>query len=115
MTPFRIVLTTTGSLEQASRIAKALVERRLAACVSIVGPVTSVYRWRGEVTSDRERVLLIKTAADRFEAVRDAIRELHPYELPEIVALAVEDGDAPYLAWLAEALGGPSVSPGPQG
>jgi periplasmic divalent cation tolerance protein len=102
---FRVVLTTADSAELAERLAHGLVERRLAACVNIVGPVRSVYRWKGEIVSDDERLLLIKTASEQFEALREALRELHTYEVPEILALAVEAGDRPYLDWLAGCLG----------
>jgi len=96
-----IVLTTTGSAELAEKIAAALVERRLAACVNIVGPLRSVYRWQGQVERAEERLLLIKTTAERFQAVRATIRELHTYELPEVLAWPITQGDESYLAWLA--------------
>ncbi len=105
MTDKRIILTTAGSKDEAQRIARALVERRLAACVNIVGPMESVYRWKGEVESSTEFLLLIKTTVAAFGAVRDAIQELHSYELPECVMLNVEDGSEEYLAWLGEAVG----------
>jgi len=100
-TGYRLVLTTADTDALARRIAEALVERRLAACVNIVGPVRSVYRWRDRITTDDERLLLIKTLDERFEAVREAIRELHTYEVPEVVALAIDAGDEHYLRWLA--------------
>lgn len=101
-----IVLSTVQRAEDAERIARALVERGLAACVNIVPGVTSVYRWKGRVQAETERLLLIKTRAQRFEAVREALVTLHPYELPEVVALPLEAGHGPYLAWLDEATGG---------
>jgi periplasmic divalent cation tolerance protein len=103
---FRIVLTTADSEELADRIARTLVERRLAACVNVVGPVSSVYRWKGEIVRDRERMLVIKTSAERFPELREAIRELHSYDVPEVLAIAVDDGDRAYLDWLAECLAG---------
>ncbi len=102
MTDKRIVLTTAGSQEEARKIAAALVERRSAACVNIVGPIESMYRWKGAVESAQEWLLIIKTAAAQFERVRAALRELHSYELPECIELAVEDGSAEYLAWIGE-------------
>lgn len=105
MTDKRIVLTTTGSKEEARQIAQRLVETRLAACVNIVGPIDSVYRWKGEVENSPEYLLLVKTTAAAFESVRKAIRELHSYELPECVALPVEDGSAEYLKWIEESVG----------
>jgi periplasmic divalent cation tolerance protein len=104
MTDKRIVLSTVGSEDEARKIAHHLVERRLAACVNIVPHVESVYRWQGKVESGREWLLVIKTSAERFAAVREAIGVLHSYELPECIALAVEDGSAEYLQWLAESL-----------
>ncbi len=105
MTDKRIVLTTAGSQEEARKIAAALVERRSAACVNIVGPIESMYRWKGAVESAQEWLLIIKTAAAQFERVRATLRELHSYELPECIELAVEDGSAEYLAWIGENVG----------
>jgi periplasmic divalent cation tolerance protein len=103
MTDKRIVLSTAGSEEEARTIAHHLVERQLAACVNIVPRIESIYRWQGKVESSQEWLLLIKTTAERFAAVRDAIRELHSYELPECISLSIEDGSAEYLDWLASA------------
>ena len=99
-TDFALVLTTTGTGEEALSIARALVDEGLAACVNVVPGVTSVYRWKGAVDRASEVLLLIKTRSERFEAVRQALVALHPYELPEIIALPIEAGHAPYLAWL---------------
>lgn len=104
MTDKRIVLSTAGSEEEARKIAQALVERRLAACVNIVGPIHSVYRWKGAVESAPEHLLVIKTTTAAFPRVRDAIRELHSYELPECVMLTVEAGSEDYLNWIEEAV-----------
>ena len=104
MTDKRIVLSTAGSEEEARNIANHLVESRLAACVNIVPQIESVYRWQGKVESGREWLLVIKTSAELFPAVRDAIREMHSYELPECVAIVIEDGSAEYLQWLADSL-----------
>jgi len=101
---FLIVLTTAGSEPQGREIARALVERGLAACVSVLGPACSVYRWQGRVVEEEERLLVIKTSAGRFEAVRAAIRELHSYEVPEVLALPIERGDPAYLEWLARSV-----------
>ena len=101
MTDKRIVLSTAGSEEEARKIANALVERQLAACVNIVPQIESVYRWQGKMESAREWLLLIKTTAEKFAAVRDAIRELHSYDLPECIAINIEDGSAAYLEWIA--------------
>ncbi len=104
MTDKRIVLTTAGSEEEARKIARHLVENRLAACVNIVPQVESIYRWEGKVDSSREWLLLVKTSQERFPAVREAIRELHSYELPECVVINIEDGSSNYLDWLADSV-----------
>jgi len=108
MTDKRVVLTTCGSAEEARRIARQLVERRLAACVNIVPQIESLYRWKDGVESANEWLLLIKTTADAFDALRAAISELHSYDVPECVAIAVEDGSAAYLEWIRESVGGGS-------
>lgn len=100
-----VVLCTAGSDAEAARIARALVERRLAACVSVVPGVNSTFRWEGAVRTEAEWLLLVKTRRDRFEEVRATIRELHSYELPEIVMLDIAGGDAAYLAWIDASLG----------
>jgi periplasmic divalent cation tolerance protein len=104
MTDKRIVLSTAGSEEEARKIAHHLVEKRLAACVNIVPQIESIYRWQGKVESSREWLLVIKTTAEKFEAVRDAIRELHSYDLPECVALTIDDGSSAYLKWIEDSL-----------
>jgi periplasmic divalent cation tolerance protein len=100
----KIVLTATGSKEEAQRIARALVERRLAACVNLVGPMESIYRWKEEVETAEEWLLLIKTTAAAFAGVQEAIRELHSYELPECVQIPIETGSPAYLEWIQEAV-----------
>jgi periplasmic divalent cation tolerance protein len=106
MTDKIIVLTTAASREEAETIAHALVERRLAACANIVGPINSVYRWQGKVETAAEHLLVIKTTAQLFDAVSKAIRELHSYELPECIQLPIENGSAEYLQWIAQSVGG---------
>ena len=101
MTDKRIVLTTTDSEEEAQKIAHHLVASRMAACVNIIPQISSVYRWQGKVEEAREWLLLIKTTADAFEKVREAITELHSYELPECICLPIEDGSLHYLQWIA--------------
>ena len=99
-----VVLTTVARAEDAEYIAREMVERRLAACVNLLPPVTSVYRWQGEVTREQEHVLLMKTHKDRFEALRARLVEIHPYETPEVIALPVAAGHAAYLRWIDESL-----------
>lgn len=103
---FRVVFTTAGSQDQAVTIAQALVERRLAACVNVFSGMCSIYRWKGKLVEEDEKLLLIKTDQRRFPAVREAIRELHTYEVPEVLALPVLDGDRAYLDWIRECLAG---------
>ena len=105
MTNCRLVLTTAGSKEEAQRIARALVGRRLAACVNIVPQMESVYRWQEGVEEAQECLLLIKTLSSAVESVFSAIKELHSYELPESIALSVESGSAEYLQWIGESVG----------
>jgi periplasmic divalent cation tolerance protein len=102
MTQMCLVLTTAGSPEEAKKMAHALVERRLAACVNIVPRIESVYRWKEQVESAEEWLLVIKTRASSFERVRDAVQELHSYELPECVMLEVSAGSNEYLKWIEE-------------
>ncbi len=104
MTDKRIVLSTASSEEEARKIARHLVERQLAACVNIVPQIESVYRWQGKVEEAREWLLLIKTTSERFPAVRDALVELHSYDVPECIAIAAEDGSAGYLDWIGESV-----------
>jgi periplasmic divalent cation tolerance protein len=88
--------------DRAAAIAEALVEGRVAACVNIVPAVRSVYRWQGAVQRDEEALLLIKTAADSFEELKRAVLAVHPYELPEVIALPVGHGHVPYLEWVVQ-------------
>ena len=104
MTDKCIVLSTAGSQEQAREIAQALVGRRLAACVNIVPGVESVYRWQDKVETAGEWLLVMKTTAGAFPALRQALLELHSYEVPECLQLAVEDGDTAYLQWIGESV-----------
>ncbi len=106
-TPHRLkaVLVTTGSEEQAVSIARVLVGERLAACVNVVGPVRSIYRWRDAVEDDREYLLIIKTRATLYIEVERRVRELHTYEVPEILALNADRGSPPYVKWLLESTG----------
>jgi len=95
-----LVLCTCPDTESAATIARALVEERLAACVNRVPGLTSVYRWQGEIHEDSEVLLLIKTRSELFEALRARLVALHPYDTPEVIALEIGAGHAPYLEWL---------------
>ena len=99
-----VVLTTVGSGFDARSLAEQLVEERLAACVNIVPRLYSVYRWQGRVEHDEEQLLLIKTAADRLDALQEKLLRLHPYETPEFVVLPIEELRGPYAQWFAAVL-----------
>lgn len=99
-----VVITTVGTEEQAKRIAEELVARRHAACVNIASVHRSVYRWKGKICEDSEYMLLIKTLQSEYAEVESAIRELHNYELPEILAFSVRHGEPRFLAWIGESL-----------
>ena len=105
----RLVLVTVSSEEQGKAIAEALVSDRLAACVNIVGPMRSIYRWKEKLEDDREFLLLAKTRASLFKRLERRVRELHSYEVPEIVALRFNQGSSPYLLWLLESTAGMST------
>ncbi len=101
MEKFLVVMTTTEKKEDARKIARTLVEERLAACVQII-PMESFYRWKGKVENSREFLCLIKTGESVYEALEKRLREIHPYELPEIIALPVSAGLKEYLSWVEE-------------
>jgi periplasmic divalent cation tolerance protein len=105
MTDPHIVLTTIGSKEAAEQLAQQLVERRLAACVNIVGPIRSVYRWKNKIQNEEEFLLVIKTTAEQSSELQSAFKSLHPYDLPECVQLSVDGGSAEYLAWVTGEVG----------
>jgi periplasmic divalent cation tolerance protein len=97
-----IVLTTLPGDFEIRTFARTLVEDRLAACVNLLPPMESVYRWEGQVEQETERQVIIKTSRDRVIALWDRIRELHPYETPEFVVLSIQDGSDAYLRWIGE-------------
>lgn len=104
MTDKRVVLSTAGSEDEARKLAHHLVEHQLAACVNIVPQIESIYRWQGKVESAREWLLLIKTTAENFAAVRDAIRAMHSYDVPECIAIDIADGSTDYMQWIGESV-----------
>lgn len=97
---YQLILTTCPDADLAAVLARTLVSERLAACVNILPPVTSIYRWRGNVETASEHLLVIKTRVADYADVERRIRELHSYELPEVIAVPIVDGLPPYLAWL---------------
>ena len=104
MTDKQIVFCTAGSEEEARKIARHLVEHRLAACVNLVPHLTSIYQWQGEIEEGREWLLVIKTSSEMFGSIHAAIRELHSYELPECIAVDIADGSPAYLKWIENSL-----------
>jgi periplasmic divalent cation tolerance protein len=98
------ITTTTETKEQAQTIAQHLVAEKLAACVQITGPIASIYRWKGKVETASEWLCLIKTSEDFYDKVEKAIKKLHPYETPEIIAVPIIKGSKEYLNWIDDVL-----------
>jgi periplasmic divalent cation tolerance protein len=99
-----VILSTTDTPELARQIAASIVEAHEAACVNILPAIRSIYRWEGEVQDEGECLLLIKSTSERFEAVRSRIRQLHTYQIPEVIAMPITAGDPDYLAWLRSSI-----------
>jgi periplasmic divalent cation tolerance protein len=97
-----VVLVTCGSEEEALKIAKALVEGHLGACVNLISPIRSIYRWEGKVRDEREWLLVIKTQKQRFEELERKVKALHSYSVPEIISLPITEGSSAYLNWIKE-------------
>ena len=97
-----LVLVTCGSEEEALKIAHSLVEERLAACVNLISPVRSIYRWEGKIWDEKEWILFIKTQKERFEELERKVKSLHSYSVPEIIGLPIVEGADSYLKWLEE-------------
>jgi len=109
-----VAFSTAGTAEDAERIAHALVERRVAACVNVVANVVSVYRWKDAIQRDEERLLVIKTTRDRVAALKTVLASVHPYEVPELIVLPVDGGLAPYLACVGASVAAPRRAPTPR-
>jgi len=105
MTEQRVVLSTIGTKGEAEDLAWELVERRVAACVNIVEMQASIYRWEGEVKSEKEWLLVMKTTAAMLDELFASLHELHPYEVPECIALPIDRGSQKYLSWISESVG----------
>ena len=97
-----VVLVTCGSEDEAIKIANALVEEHLAACVNLIAPIRSIYRWEGKIWDEKEWLLIIKTQKDRFEELEKKVKSLHSYSVPEIISLPVTEGSSAYLNWIRE-------------
>ena len=102
MTDKIVVFVTSSGVRQARKIARVLVEEKLAACANVISAVRSIYRWEGKVAEENECLMIIKTTRDRFDEVRASVERLHSYSVPEVIALPIVDGAPNYLAWLAE-------------
>lgn len=100
MTDKIVVLSTCSTAEEAERIARRLVDKRLAACVNVIAGARSIYRWRGAVEDAPESILIIKSRRDLFDALRAEVEKAHSYEIPEVIAVSIVDGSAGYLSWL---------------
>jgi len=96
------IITTTESKEDAARIAKELVKKRLVACAQVIGPIQSTYWWKGEIESSEEWLCLMKSREDLYPNLEKAIKDIHPYEIPEILAFPVLTGHEPYMRWMDE-------------
>ena len=97
-----VVLVTCGSEEEALNIAHSLVDERLAACVNLISPIRSIYRWEGKIWDEKEWLLIIKTGRERFEELEKKVKALHSYSVPEIIGLPIVEGSSSYLEWLKE-------------
>ena len=95
-----LVLVTTSSRREAMQIAQAVVRKKLAACGNVIPTVTSIFRWKGKIEKSREALLIIKTSERRYAALQELVRSMHSYEVPEVIALTVEQGLHPYLEWV---------------
>jgi periplasmic divalent cation tolerance protein len=104
MTDKRLVFSTVADIEEARKIARALVDKQLAACVNIVGPIHSIYRWNENLEESDEILLVIKTTAEVFPRLRDELKILHSYEVPECISVNIEDGLPEYLKWIGESV-----------
>lgn len=106
MNEFIQITTTTGKRQDADQIASELLSRRLAGCVQVSGPIVSTFRWQGKVETAEEWMCVIKTSRAQLAAIRKAFDEIHPYEVPELIATPIVDGGEKYLKWLGKQLGG---------
>lgn len=103
-TEFRIVLVTCGSMVEARKMAKVVVRKRLAACVNVIGPIESIFWWKGKAEMARESLLILKTDTGRVKALEKEVRRLHSYEVPEFLVVGVQGGSKEYLRWLENSL-----------
>jgi len=102
MSQFVVVLVTCGTEEEAVKVARAVVEERLAACTNLISPVRSIYQWEGKICDDREWLLIIKTRQERYKQLEEKVKSLHSYSVPEIISLPILEGSSSYLEWVRE-------------
>ena len=102
MSKLIIILCTVPSKDEGTKIAQRLIQDELAACVNMTGSVSSIFKWKGEICSEEEYILIIKTRSDLFNKIKEEILSLHPYELPEIISLPISDGLDLYLQWIRD-------------
>lgn len=105
MSEFRVYLCTAANVDQARRIAEALVVEKLAACVNVAGGVESFFWWEGKVNREQETLLIIKSTKELSSKIIERIKQLHSYDVPEVIQLSIEDGNADYLRWISESVG----------
>jgi len=103
---YALIMVTASSREEAEKIATTLLERRLIACANILGPVSSRFWWQGKIDSVEEYIIFMKTKRELFDQVADNVKQLHSYEVPEIIALSIVEGSKPYLEWINSSLAG---------
>jgi len=103
-TGYCVVFVTVGSEEEGKKVASAVVEEKLSACANMIGPIRSLYWWDGKVQDDPEMLLVMKTKKDTFKKLESRIKEVHSYDVPEIIALPIDAGHAPYLDWIGESV-----------
>ena len=104
MTDKIVVLSTCGSADEAERLARRVIDDRLAACVNVLSPVRSFYRWKGAIEDSAEWLLIIKSTRDKFDALRAALESAHTYEVPEVIAISIVEGSPNYLSWIEREL-----------
>ena len=102
--PFIVIITTTSNKEDANKIAKTLLAKKLAGCVQVIGPISSHYYWKDELCQDEEWLCLIKSSQQHYQTLEKTIQEIHPYEVPEIISLPIQEGNQGYLSWLNQQL-----------
>ncbi len=100
MSPYVVCLVTIDEIEKAANISKTLVEKRLAACANIIPKIRSIYRWKGQIHDESEVLIILKTRLELFDELKQAVKDLHPYETPEVIALNIQNGLQDYLDWI---------------